>query len=46
MTLEESESAHSDDWEHASLLGIVLLVIAYFKDTVEDFFHVVEVILW
>ena len=46
MTLEESESAHSDDWEHASLLGIVLLVIAYFKDTVEDFFHVGDVILW
>jgi len=43
---DEIESAHSDDRERALLPGIVLLVIAYFKDTVEDFFHVVEVILW
>jgi len=43
---DDIESAHSDDRERALLPGIVLLVITYFKDTVEDFFHVTEVILW
>jgi len=40
---DDIDAAHSSDRQRALLPGIVLLVIAYFKDSVDDFFQVVEV---